>query len=252
MQAEERQQTILRLLQARGRVTITDLSARFSVSEMTVRRDLAQLETDGLLRRVHGGATRPASGSFEPPFAMRARLNADAKRVIAAAVAADIADGQTVIVDGGSTGAAVAEALVGRNLTVCALSMRVAEILLSSAETRVMVPGGLVRHGELSLTGSAAERTLADHHFDTYVMTVSGVEAAVGLTEWNLEDAAVKRAALAVSEKCVVACDSSKFGQAAFARVAPLTAADLIVTDADLPADQRQAVTVTGTDLRIA
>jgi DeoR/GlpR family transcriptional regulator of sugar metabolism len=250
VQAEERQQTILQLLDARGQVTIADLSARFSVSEMTIRRDLGQLENEGLLHRTHGGATRTASGSFEPPFAMRARLNTDAKRAIAVNVAERLVDGQTLVLDGGSTGTAIAEAIVGRNLTVCALNMRVAEILTSSPNTRVMIPGGFIRHGELSLTGPAAERTLADHRFDTYVMTVSAVDAAAGLTEWNIDDAAIKRAALASSARCIVACDSSKFGQTAFARIAPLAAADLIVTDTDIDAEHRQAISA-GTALYI-
>ena len=208
MPAEDRHQTILQLLGARGQVTIADLSSRFAVSEMTIRRDLAQLESEGLLRRTHGGATRTASGSFEPPF-------------------------------------------VGRNLVVCALNMRVAEILSSSPNTRVMVPGGLIRPGELSLTGPAAERTLADHRFDTYVMTVSALDASAGLTEWNVEDAAVKRAALASSSRCIVACDSSKFGQTAFARIAGLDAADLIVTDPGLDAEHRNVVAA-GAVLHIA
>ena len=251
MQATERHQTILQLLDARGQVTIADLSGRFSVSEMTIRRDLAQLETEGLLRRTHGGAARTASGSFEPPFALRARLHLDAKRAIAADIAGRLIDGQTVVLDGGSTGAVIAEAITGRNLTVCALNMRVAEILSSSPNTRVMVPGGLIRPGELSLTGPAAERTLADHRFDTYVMTVSAVDASAGLTEWNVEDAAVKRAALASSSRCIVACDSSKFGQTAFARIAALDAADLIVTDPSLDAEHRNVIAA-GTVLHIA
>jgi DeoR/GlpR family transcriptional regulator of sugar metabolism len=252
VQAEERQQTILQLLAARGEVTISELSTRFSVSDMTLRRDLAQLEGEGLLRRIHGGATRPHSGSFEPPFAMRARLNLDAKRAIAATVARQLSDGQTLILDGGSTGTAIAEALVGRNMTVCALNMRAAEILASSPATQVMVPGGLVRHGELSFVGPAAERTLRDHRFDTYVMTVSAVDARAGLTEWNVDDAAIKRTALSVSARCIVACDSSKFGQTAFARIAGLDAADLIVTDVDLDAGQRQDMAVLGATVHIA
>ncbi|MFJ6728057.1 DeoR/GlpR family DNA-binding transcription regulator [Streptomyces sp. NPDC091281] len=252
MQAEERQQTILQMLQTRGQLAIADLSARFEVSEMTVRRDLAQLEKTGLLRRIHGGAARAGSGSFEPPFALRARLHTEAKRAIATAVAAELTDGQTVILDGGTTGMAVAEALVGRNLTVCALNMRVAEILASSPATRVMLPGGIIRHDELSLAGAAAERTLADHRFDTYVMTVSGIDTAAGLTEWNLDDAAVKRAALAVAGRCVVACDSSKFGQTAFARIAALGDVDVIITDTALAADQREAAAAGGADVRIA
>ena len=252
MQAEERQQTILQLLDARGQLTIADLSDRFSVSEMTIRRDLAQLEGEGLLRRTHGGATRTRSGSFEPPFALRSRLNTAAKKAIAGSVARQLQDGQTLILDGGSTGTAVAEALVGRNLTVCALNMRVADILASSPQTRVMVPGGLVRHGEQSFVGPAAERTLQDHRFDTYVMTVSAIDVSAGLTEWNVDDAAVKRAALASSSRCIVACDSSKFGQTAFARIAGLDAADLVVTDTELGADQRDALSVLGTTLHIA
>lgn len=252
MQAEERQQTILELLEARGQVTIAELSARFSVSDMTLRRDLAQLEGDGLLRRTHGGATRTQSSSFEPPFAMRARLNPEAKRAIAATVASQLSDGQTLILDGGSTGNAIAEAIVGRNLTVCALNMRAAGILASSPATRVMVPGGLVRHGELSFIGPAAERTLSDHRFDTYVMTVSAVDVQAGLTEWNADDAAIKRTALSVSARCIVACDSSKFGQTAFARIAGLDAADLIVTDVNLDAGQRQEMAMLGATVRIA
>jgi DeoR/GlpR family transcriptional regulator of sugar metabolism len=242
VQAQERQQQILQLLEARGNVSISDLSTRMSVSDMTVRRDLAQLEEDGLLRRTHGGATRTVSGSFEPPFALRARTNLEAKKAIAAEVARQLVDGQTLVLDGGSTGTAIAEALVGRSLTVCALNMRVAEILSSSPATRVMVPGGVIRPGELSLTGPAAERTLADHRFDTYVMTVSAVEASAGLTEWNIEDAAVKRAALASSGRCLVACDSSKFGNVAFARIAGLEAADLFITDAQLAAEHREVL----------
>lgn len=252
MQSEERWQTILQLLNARGKLTIADLSTRFSVSEMTIRRDLAQLESDGLLRRTHGGAVRTQSGSFEPSFALRSRLNLGAKRAIAAVIAKEISDGQTLVLDGGSTGTVIAEALVGRNLTVCALNMRVAHILASSIETTVMVPGGRIRHGEQSFVGPAAERTLFDHRFDTYVMTASAIDVTAGLTEWNVDDAAVKRASLASSARCIVACDSSKFGQTAFARVTALDQVDLIVTDSELTTQQRQAVQVDGALLRLA
>ena len=247
-----RQQTILQLLDARGKVSIAELSGRFAVSEMTVRRDLAQLEGEGLLRRTHGGAVHVQSGSFEPPLALRSRLHVSAKQAIAAMVAREVQDGQTLVLDGGSTGIAIAEALVGRTLTVCALNLRAAAVLASSPETTVMVPGGQIRHGEQSLVGPAAERTLADHRFDTYLMTASAVEAAAGATEWNVSDAAVKRAALASSGRCILACDSSEFGHTAFARVAALDQVDLIVTDAALDADQRRAVDAGGSLLRLA
>lgn len=252
MNATERQQRILELLDSRGRLSITELSTRFSVSDMTIRRDLAQLEDEGLLRRTHGGAARTQSGNFEPPFAMRARLNADMKKAIAGSVAAALSDGETVILDGGTTGVAIAEEIVGRNLTVCALNTRVAEVLVTSPATRVMLPGGVIRHGEQSIVGPAAERTLADYRFDTYVMTVSAIDITAGFTEWNEDDAAIKRAALASATRCVVACDSTKFGQTAFARIAGVDAADQIHTDANLPADLREQLAVVGITPHIA
>ena len=172
--------------------------------------------------------------------------------MIAAAVAREIPDGTTLVLDGGSTGIVVAEALVGRRITVCALNLRVAEILTASPDTTVMVPGGEIRHGEQSFVGPTAERTLADYRFDAFVMTASGVDHAAGFTEWNVQDAAIKRAALASASRCIVACDSSKFGQTAFARVAGLAEVDLIVTDADIAEDQRRASEAGGALLRIA
>jgi DeoR/GlpR family transcriptional regulator of sugar metabolism len=252
MQPQDRQQLILKRLDARGQVTISDLSRRLSVSEMTIRRDLDQLETEGLLHRTHGGAVRAYSSSFEPPFTMRAHLNTEAKRTIAASVAEQLTDGQTLILDGGTTGTAIAEAIAGRDLTVCALNLRVAEILVAAPGTRVMVPGGFIRHGELSISGPAAERTLGDHRFDTYVMTVSAIDVTTGMTEWNVDDAAIKRSALAASARCVVACDSSKFGRTAFARIAGLDAADLIVTDADIDAMHRRELAAGGATLHVA
>jgi DeoR/GlpR family transcriptional regulator of sugar metabolism len=250
--AEVRQQEILEQLARRGELTITELSNRFQVSEMTVRRDLNQLASGGLLVRTHGGAASAASGSFEPPFALRARTNAEAKKKIALLVARQLIDGQTIILDGGTTGVAIAEELVGRNLTVCALNLRIAEILSADAATRVMIPGGIVRTGESSITGSEAEATLSRFRFDTYVMTASGVDIAGGLTEWNVEDAAIKRAALKVARRTVLACDSSKFGREAFARICGLDQVDTFVTDDALSVTERHDLTVVGPELLIA
>ena len=252
MDADERIQHILDLLAAKDELSNAELAGRLGVSEMTIRRDLSQLEGEGLLRRVHGGATRVVGSSIEPPFAMRARQHLDAKRAIGAAIAGHVRDGQTIVLDGGTTGTAIAEALVGRKLTVCVLNLRVADILNRSPAARVMSPGGFIRHGEQSLSGPVTEHVLREHRFDLYIMTVSGISAEDGMTEWNVADAAAKRAALSSSARCIVACDSSKFGQTAFVRIAPLSAASLIVTDEALPADHLQALTACGAAVQIA
>jgi len=250
--ADDRHRAIIELVAAKGRVSIAELTRQLKVSEMTVRRDLAVLDAEGAIRRVHGGALALASGSYEPPFAARAKLNADAKRDIARLTSSLISDGETVILDGGTTGAAIAEELLARDLTVCTLSLRVADVLSGSTSVRLMIPGGIVRPGERSIIGPAALRIFEDHRFDVYVMTVSGVHIGAGLTEWNLDDAAVKRAALADANRCLVACDASKFGKTAFGRICGVEQADVIVTDAAIPAAQRTAFTSADVELRVA
>jgi DeoR/GlpR family transcriptional regulator of sugar metabolism len=249
---EDRYQAILHLVAAKGRVSIAELTRQLKVSEMTIRRDLAALDAEGAVRRVRGGVLPVASGSYEPPFAARAKLNPAAKRAIAELTSTLISDGETVILDAGTTGAAIAEVLMGRDITVCTPSLRIADILSGSASVRLMVPGGIVRPGERSLIGPPALRLFEDHRFDAYVMTVSGIHIGAGMTEWNLDDAAVKRAALGAASRCIVACDASKFGKTAFGRICQVERADVIVTDAAIPADQRTAFTAADVELRVA
>ena len=181
------------------------------------------------------------------------RQHQAAKRAIAEEIAAEIQDGQTVIVDGGTTGLAVAELLVGRVLTVCPLSLRVATALSGSSSLRLLVPGGFVRPGEQSFVGAETMRVLGEHMFDIYVMTVSGLSAREGLTEWHTDDALVKRAALASSTRCLVAADSSKLGQTAFTRIAPLRDIDVLVTesDGDIDPELSAALDEAHTELRL-
>jgi DeoR/GlpR family transcriptional regulator of sugar metabolism len=252
MNAETRQHEILAQLSRRGELSISDLSSRFEVSEMTVRRDLNQLAAVGLVVRTHGGAAPAASGSFEPPFSLRTRTNAEAKRKIAAHTSRQITDGQTIILDGGSTGVAIAEQLVGRSITVCALNLRIANILSTDQATKVMIPGGFIRSGESSIIGSEVESALARYRFDTYIMTASAASTGSGFTEWNVDDAAVKRAALHASRRTIVACDASKFGQEAFAKICAIDAVEALITDDTLSVDHRRELSLGGLELLIA
>lgn len=252
MKTEDRLALILERLTSAGRVEVSELRETLGVSEMTIRRDLARLEDDGALRRVRGGATRIPGGSYEPPFMVRTRQRIAEKEAIARGVAAEILNGHTIVLDGGTTGLAVAHALLDKVVTVCPLSLRIADVLVNSPTIRVMLPGGLIRPGEQSLVGAEAIESLRHHVFDVFVMTASGMSSRTGFTEWNEDDAAVKRAGLASARRCVVACDSSKFGESAFARVADLVDVDLIVTDAGLSEETRREVEAAGTPVRIA
>jgi DeoR/GlpR family transcriptional regulator of sugar metabolism len=247
-----RHQRILEIVSQGGHVDVETLSEEFAVSPATVRRDLAALGERGALLRVYRGARRMTSASYEPPFPARAVINASAKAKIAETVNAMLEDRQTVILDAGTTGVAIAERLVERDLTICTPSLRVANALLPSSSIRLMVTGGIVRPHEQSLVGPSAISIFESYHFDVYVMTVSALDAVNGLTEWNIEDAAIKRAALASAGRIIVACDSSKFGQTAFARICGIDAVDDIVTDDSLEVSTKTTFDALSADLVVA
>ena len=231
---DQRQRDVLVILKENGTTSVAELGARLGVAEMTIRRDLEALEADGALKRFHGGAKLTFGSSYEPPLAVRERTNRGQKQAIAQHVARLIDDGDTVIVDGGSTGLAVAQALADRHVTVCPLSLRVAWAFERSTTVNILLPPGTVRHGELSISGADTGEFLRGHHFDHYVMTASGFSIESGFTEWNVHDAAVKRDALEVSANTIAAVDSSKYGTTRFVKVCAIDRVHVIVTDTGL------------------
>ncbi|GII22945.1 DeoR/GlpR family DNA-binding transcription regulator [Planosporangium mesophilum] len=253
MTVQQRHQAIVEALQAHGRVTVAELSARAGVSEMTIRRDLELLEREGLLQRVHGGAVSTVSGSYEPPFGVRARLRSEEKARIGTAAAALIGANETVVIDAGTTALAVAHALRGRRqLTVCALSVPAAAALGDEPGIRLIAAGGDVRQGEQAFVGPLAERIFDDFRFDTLVLSVGGVDAEHGLTDFNPDDVRLKRAAVAGSRRRIVVADSAKLGRATFARIGPTQLADVLVTDEGASEDQVTALHAAGVNVVIA
>jgi DeoR/GlpR family transcriptional regulator of sugar metabolism len=239
---EQRHEEVLKVLREAGTATVSDLGQRLGVAEMTIRRDLEALEATGVLQRFHGGARLNAPSAFEPPFAFRERTNSAGKRSIAAAVARLVEDGETVIVDGGSTGLAVAAALEGRHLTVCPLSLRVAWAFERSTSVDLLLAPGVVRRGELSVSGAETIEFLRAHHFDRYILTASALSLEDGFTEWNVEDAAVKRASIVAARTVVAAVDSAKFGRSAFVEICPVVRPDVVVLDRHLEGDGMTAL----------
>lgn len=248
----ERTHIIHDRVEREGEVSIADLAEQLEVSEMTVRRDLERLERLGALRRARGRAIKGASGSYEPPFIIRSQRQAAEKQLIGREVAGLLADRETVVLDGGSTGVAIARELLDRELTVCTPSMRVADVLRSAPDITLMLTGGIMRRGEESLVGPSAVATLEAHRFDAYIMTVSGLHPKHGCTEWNVDDALIKRVALQVATRCIVATDSTKIGATAFARVCGLDAVSTVVSDSSLKAGFREKIQLAGPSLVIA
>ncbi|MGW0574482.1 DeoR/GlpR family DNA-binding transcription regulator [Streptomyces sp. NPDC002920] len=226
----------LRLVQGQPsgeRVPVVELARRLGVSEMTVRRDLDLLERQGLVRRVHGGAVAGRAREEGAGFDARDAWQAATKDRLGAAVAGLVEPGSRVLLDAGTTTVHVAEHLSARGpLTVAVLSLQAALRLADVPGIELLVVGGRSRPGERSLVGPLALRTLEALAFDVFVMSIGGVHAAHGWSEFSLDDAAVKQAGLAQAVRTVAVADATKLGVRAFSQVAPPAAAHVFVTDA--------------------
>jgi DeoR family transcriptional regulator, fructose operon transcriptional repressor len=237
MYAEERQHAIAGLVVERGRVSVAEVAERFGVTTETVRRDLAVLERTGLLRRVHGGAV-PASAALalvETALGERRGTRTEAKRKIAA-TALDLLpdmDG-SVILDGGSTTAALADVLpADRRLFVATNSVPIAARLSSSPGVTVHVLGGRVRGITQTAVGDSTVRALTDLRVDVVFLGTNGISARHGFSTPDEAEAATKRAMAAAAQRVVVLADSSKLGREHLVRFAGIDDVDVLVTDGE-------------------
>lgn len=220
-------------LERTGRVSVADLAARLGTSEMTIRRDLEALESQDCLRRIRGGAVAVAGRGEALPFGTRRRLGWDAKQRLAARVAETIADRETVVLDNGTTCLAVAEHLAGRPLTVVPLSLHAATVLGERTGVRLVLPGGEVEPVELTFRGSRAVESVRALRVDVAVVSGCAADPSQGVSSTTLDDADLKRAAIAAASRTVLVVEGAKLTRTAPFTAAPLTAVDTLVTTAD-------------------
>ncbi|MEV4971022.1 DeoR/GlpR family DNA-binding transcription regulator [Streptomyces scopuliridis] len=246
MASTERLRRITDAVREAGQLSVAELAELTGASEMTIRRDLEALGAQGVLERYRGGARSLLLRGEEPPFALRAREETETKRRIGAAVAGLIADGESVLIDSGTTCLEVARALEHRRLTVMPLSLHAANALTSAPQLKLLLPGGEPRPGELALTGPLTEASLAALRFDTAVIGCCGLNSRDGLTAYDLADAAVKRAAIASARRVIAVAEAAKFSRTALAFVAPVSALDAVVTDEGAPEEETGAMAAAG------
>ncbi len=231
--ADQRKQHILNRIERDGTVTVTGLAETLEVSEMTIRRDLVDLENSGLVRRVHGGAVSARGRNFEPPFLLRVMQNADAKRSIGYRAAQLVTEGNSITLDIGTTTQEMAAFLTNfHNLTILTPSLRIASIFLNHSDIRLILPGGIVRPGEASLVGDISYSIFEQFFVDKLFLGIGNLDAETGLTEFNLEDAQVKKVMMRGAKEVILLADSSKFDGTAFARVGNFNQIHKLVTDA--------------------
>jgi DeoR/GlpR family transcriptional regulator of sugar metabolism len=250
MDVQLRHQKIMQALRQRSPVLVVELATALDCSEMTVRRDLEALERSGGLRRVHGGAASVFLSAEETPYGVRALESSDAKRTIGAAAAGLLADGETVILDGGTTAMEVARSLRSRRMTIMPLALRPVFELHECPGINLLLPGGEVRPGELSLTGSLTEASFSQLRFDTCVMGPCGIDMTAGITTHLLAETAVKRAAARASQRVIAVADSTKLGRVAFGHICDLGDIDILLTDAGADPQTVAELRVAGVDVR--
>lgn len=247
MYAPERQQRILEVARAQGRVEVLALSADLGVTTETVRRDLTALERRGAVRRVHGGALPVERLEVEPPLATRTSRNAEAKRRIAARALDEVPTEGTILLDGGTTTRALAELLPDRpGLTVVTNSIDTAAVLQSHEHTDLYVLGGRVRGRTGATVGDWLVSALADVCVDVALIGANGYSPSRGMTTPDQAEAVAKRTMVRAARRTVVLADSTKAGDDHFHRFADTESIDLLVTDTDLDDDTAAELTAEG------
>lgn len=250
MDSSERALLIIERLREAERVTVAELAETSLSSEMTIRRDLDQLAEQGVLRRVRGGAVSLLRGR-SAPFAVREREADEVKRRLAAEVDRLVTDGESVIVDGGTTTLRVAELLAYRRITAVPLDLHAANVLSTGPDVELLMPGGRTTPGELSFVGHLAETSLRALRVDTAVLGVCGLSARDGLTAHDLDEVPVKQAAVAAAQRTIAVCHGAKFARTGLGFVGPVTELDVVVTDASAPPDERSRLTAAGVEVRV-
>jgi DeoR/GlpR family transcriptional regulator of sugar metabolism len=248
MRTDERQQALVDRVLASGSASVAELVALVGASEATVRRDLAELDERGAVRRVHGGARRPGLRGVDVVPGAQPHANAAGRDRVARAAAALLGPGEAVVLDSGTTCTELARALTGEHRVV-PLSLPVAETLAGRDGIEVTVPGGDLRPGSLSFVGPLTERALGQLRVDTAVISPCGLDLTHGATAFDVGDAAVMQAAMRAAERRVLVCDASKWGQSAFAWFADLRELDVVVTDHEPTADEAALLAEAGVEV---
>lgn len=249
-----RRSLILKRLAESGVVRTQDLSDEMHVSVETIRRDLAALEGEGVLERVHGGAANVDQRlSEEPSFLDRSALGESAKSRIGAAAANLVRDGATIILDVGTTALSLAAALpmTFRGIVVTN-SLPAAAELAKRPGADVLVTGGRIRGGDLAMAGQHAVDLLADIRADLAFLGSGGVHATSGLTDFHLDEVASRRVMIRNSAKSYILADSSKFNRIAPYHVGQWDAFSGLVTDEEPPSGLRAAVANAGAEVIVA
>jgi DeoR family transcriptional regulator, fructose operon transcriptional repressor len=233
----ERQQGILGHLAKNGNVSVSDLCQLFNVSEMTIRRDLADLEKQGLLQRTYGGAVPTELAFFEMSLKAKLSVFTEEKERIGKYCAELIQDGDVVFLDSGTTTLQVARHIKTKTLTLVTNDLNIASEILDCPNIDIHVTGGTLRRGTNNLIGIKASNFFDDIRGTKLFLAVEGVDVKAGLTVPDINEVPLKRKMINSAGEVIVVADHSKLGRNSMGIIAPLSAASCLITDRDAPED---------------
>jgi DeoR family transcriptional regulator of aga operon len=249
----ERRRRIRALIEENAQVTVAEMARRFDVSAVTIRTDLAALENMGVVVRTHGGAL-PRGDSDELPINVKQTLNRAEKVRIAAAAAEIIRDGDTVILDSGTTTAEIAKQI--RTLKLAAINvitnaLNIAVLLANSPQVNLIIPGGVLRQKSWSLSGPQAEQTLSTLQADVLFLGVDSLDPEIGLMTPYVLEAQLNALMIRISRKVVAVTDSSKLLRRNLSVIAPVDQVDLLITDSAANLKCIEAIQARGVEVRL-
>lgn len=235
--SSDRQGELLLFIKEKGNASIAEMAQQFAVSEMTVRRVLYKLADAGAVIRTPGGAMAAPSGSFERSFIERSEKMAGAKEAIGREAANLVQDGETIVLDSGTTTRYIARYLATkRNITVMTTSLAVLEELAGSQNVEVRLTGGVYRRGSHDLSGNAVLDSLGSIHADKVIFGAAALSFHKGVMNY---DAEMPKAFLRAGRERVLVIDSSKIGIEAVYKLCPLEDCDIVVTDSKVKTADR-------------
>ncbi|HHW13086.1 MAG TPA: DeoR/GlpR transcriptional regulator [Firmicutes bacterium] len=244
---EERRKKILEILNEQGRCRVANLAKQLAVSEVTIRMDLDVLEKQGLLFRTHGGAILNPKTGYERAYQDEELSFPEEKRRIGWRASQLVSDGDTVILDVGTTVMEVARQLVRyKDLTVVTNALNVATWLENYAQITVIVTGGTLRATQHSLVNPYADLVLERVHADIAFIGANGIDVRYGVTNVNIPEAEMKNRFLKASRRQILVADSSKIGNVARAKVGDLDDFDLLITDDQADPEQVRLIQEAG------
>jgi len=250
---EARRQKILEWLEEEGSARVRTLAEAFGVSEVTVRQDLEKLESDGHIEREHGGAFLKSVPQQVRAMALQHQGQLDAKDRIGRAAAALIGDGETIILDSGSTTSAIATHLPGRrDVTVITNALNIALMLGAESGFEVHMTGGQFKAPTLSLSGERSAEFFDGLYVRWLFLATAALDIDNGLTYPALSDISVKRAMIGAAEQVCLVADSSKIGQRSFTTLGGLDLVHILITDAGISDADRRAIEEIGVTVIIA